>query len=152
MTELQTECSQAERINAFLANRLDSESRQAFLAHLSVCEECASLLGDLREDERLARIPLTPQERVQVQAIVRQARQEVVARLAEDHSRQDRREHCREDCHEDCREQSEQPGPARAPQFAPPALALLAPGQRRIVWLSAAAAAAFATALWLLGK
>jgi len=84
MTELQAECSQGERINYFLANRLDSQSRQAFVAHVGVCDLCASLLRDLHEDERLARIPLTAEERSRIRAIVHEGREEVSVRLDED--------------------------------------------------------------------
>jgi hypothetical protein len=131
-TELQTECSQGERINSFLANRLDPPGRQAFVAHLGVCEPCASLLRDLREDERLARIPLTVEERSRIRAIVYKVRQEVTVRLEHD-------------------SRSKQPKnletAAPRPQFAP-GLALLTPSRGRVVWLSVAAALALAAALW----
>lgn len=133
MTELQTECSQGERINSFLANRLDSQDRHAIVAHLGVCEHCASLLRDLREDERLARVQLTAEEKSRIRAIVLQARAEVTVRLEDD-----RRE----------RERSSEAAPA---QFNSPRLALLTPSFRRVVWLSvgaAAALAALAAVMW----
>jgi hypothetical protein len=135
MTQLQTECSQGEQINAFLANRLDSEGRQAFLGHLGVCEECAALLRDLREDERLARIPLTAKEQDRIRRIVREARQQVAARLETER-----------------RERPAEPPAAPAVPLAVPRLAVLPPSLRRVLWLSAAAAAALATAMWLLWR
>jgi len=131
MTELQAECSQGERINYFLANRLDSQSRQAFVAHVGVCDLCASLLRDLHEDERLARIPLTAEERSRIRAIVHEGREEVSVRLDEDR-----------------RQRRPSPAEAPAPRFRPPLLALLAPGPRRVLWLSVAAAAVVAAAVW----
>ena len=134
-TELQTECSREESINSFLANRLDSASRQAFVAHLGVCEHCASLLRELRRDERLARIPLTAEETSRIRAIAREARDEVTVRLE-----QDRRERARS---------------AGAPRFEPPCLALVTPSLPRVFWFSAAAAAvlaALASMAWLLGQ
>lgn len=135
MTELQTECSQGERINSFLANRLDSQERCALVAHLGVCEHCASLLRDLREDERLARIPLTAEERSRIRAIVQEAHAEVRVRLGEDR-----------------REREGPAEPAPTPQFAPPGLALLASSPRRVLWLTLTAAASLAAAMWLLWK
>jgi anti-sigma factor RsiW len=133
-TELQTECSQSERINSFLANRLDPSDRQALVAHLGVCEHCASLLGELREDERLAQIPLTAEERSRIQAIVHQVRSAVAVRLDEDR-------------------RGRQSGIPRAaapvPRFAPPGLAQLAPGLGRVFWLSVAAVLVLAAALWI---
>lgn len=133
-TELQTECSQGERINSFLANRLDPPDRQAVVAHLGVCEDCASLLRELREDERLAQIPLTAEERSRIQAIVHQVRTAVAARLEEDR-------------------RGRQSGTPRAAapfaQFAPPRLAQLAPGLGRVFWLAVAAVLALAAALWI---
>lgn len=135
MTQLQTECDQGERINAFLANRLDAPARQAFVAHLGVCEDCAALLRDLREDERLSRIPLTAEERTQLQVIVSQARLEVAVRLENDRHRRE--------------ESAPQAQTAQmAPQFAPPQLGLAAQNLWRVVWLALAAATALAGAGW----
>lgn len=137
MTELQTECEQGEQINKFLANKLDAPARQAFVAHLGICEDCAALLRDLREDERLARVSLTAEERSQIQVIVSQARLEVAVRLGNDRRRQ---------------EESSPPRPAApqtpAPQFAPPRLGLPAQDLWRVVWLALAAATALALAGW----
>lgn len=132
MTELQTECSRQEQINLFLANRLHPASRPALVAHLKVCEPCASLLRDLREDERLAALPLTAEEWRQIRAIVREARVEVSAGL--DRERWSRKL-------------------ATAPTFDPPALPLPSPAWSRVWWLSAAAALVLAAlaAIWLTG-
>jgi hypothetical protein len=130
ITQPQTECLQVERINSFLANRLGAPDRYAFVAHLGVCEQCASLLGDLREDERLARIPLTPEERSTLGAIVRKAREEVTGRLEDDRRRR-------------------VPAPAPPPpQFAPPALAQLSTCSGRVSWLAIAAAWVLVALLW----
>jgi hypothetical protein len=132
-SELQTECSQGDRINSFLANRLDPPDRRAWVAHLGVCEPCASLLRDLREDERLARIPLTAEERNRIRAIVHEVHQRVTVRLDQD-------------------SRSKQPKnpetAAPSPQFAPRGLALQTPSRGRVVWLSVAAAVALAAAVW----
>jgi hypothetical protein len=77
----QSDCPQSERVNSFLANRLGPQGRSDFVTHLGVCRGCSTLLADLREDARLARIPLTPEERVRVLAVVDAARAEVTAHL-----------------------------------------------------------------------
>jgi hypothetical protein len=131
-TEIQAECLLAERINPFVANRLDAAARKALVAHLAVCEPCAALLRDLREDARLSRIPLTLEERSRIRALVSEVRDEVAARL------------------EDDRRERERPArAAQAPQFEPPGMALLPSNPGRALWLSAGAAALFAAALCL---
>lgn len=126
-TELQTECFREPQVNSFLCNRLGEDARQGFLAHLATCKHCAALLRDLREDDRLARIPLTAEERGQIRAIVGGARREVAARLTRDR---------------DAREDQEPAVPA--PRFDPPGFRLLAGGRQRIFWLSVAVALALA--------
>lgn len=133
-TELQTECSQGEQINSFLANRLDPLDRQALVAHVGVCEQCASLLRELREDERLAQVPLTAEERSRIEAIVHEVRTEVAVRLD-----QDRRG----------RQSANPTAAAPVPEFAAPGLTQLPPGPGRVFWLSVAAALALAAALWI---
>jgi hypothetical protein len=132
-TELQTECGQSEQVNSFLANRPDAPGWHDFLAHLGVCETCASALRDLREDERLARVPLTAAERSQIRAIVAQARQEVSGRLETDRRR---------------REES----PRLQPPVltAPPRLTLPSTSPRRVLWLAIAAALVRAAVAWWL--
>jgi anti-sigma factor RsiW len=131
MIELQTECAQSGQIHSFLANQLDAAGRHDFLAHVAVCEACASLLRDLREDERLARMPLTVAEKSQIRAIVEHAREQVGVRLEKDRQR---------------REGAAEPKPPAA--IPPPGLALSPTASRRVLWLAIAAALALAAAGW----
>lgn len=154
--QLQTECARSEQINSFLADRLGAQGRHDFLAHLGVCEVCASLLRDLREDERLARVPLTAEERSQVRAIVEQAREQVGVRLESDRGQREQAVEAKPSA----------PSPAIAPptpplapptaslptalsRTTPPSLTVLAPtSARRVVWLALAAALVLAATGW----
>jgi hypothetical protein len=131
MIQLQTECAKSEQMNIFLADGLDAQSRQEFLAHLGVCEACAAALSDLREDERLARVPLTAEERGKIRAIVRQARQEVTVRLEDDRRR-----------HEQATETK------LLPMFPTLELAMPPSNPWRVVWLAIGAALALAASCW----
>jgi integrase len=131
MIQLQAECAKSEQLNTFLADGLDAPSRQEFLAHLGVCEACAAALSDLREDERLLRVPLTSAERDRIRRVVRQARHEVTARLEDD-----RRRH----------EQTTEAKPL--PVFPALALILLPSSPRRVIWLAMAVAWALAASGW----
>ncbi|MEX2301646.1 MAG: hypothetical protein WD733_11955 [Bryobacterales bacterium] len=114
-------------MNTFLADGLDAQGRQEFLAHLGVCEACAAVLSDLREDDRLARVPLTAEERDQIRKIVRRARQEVTVRLEDDRRR-----------HEQATE------PKLSPVFPTLGLTLPPSNPWRVVWLAIAVALALA--------
>lgn len=70
MNESQTECGYAEDLNPFLVGTLDAERRREFLEHLAACPSCPATLDALREDEKLASAPLTPEERKQIGNIV----------------------------------------------------------------------------------
>jgi hypothetical protein len=131
MALLQSECAQSERLNSFLASRLDAETRHAFVVHLGVCESCSGMLRDLREDKRLAGIPLTAEERTQIRTIVGQAREDVARRLEDDRRR-----------HEAAAEKE------RPPTFAPLALTLPPPNAWRVYCLATAAALLLAAAIW----
>ena len=84
MNSQAVECAHTAQINPFLSNRLDRDQRQAFLNHLGGCETCSAALRELREDERLARLPLSPREREQLQKIVRQAGRGLETHLVSD--------------------------------------------------------------------
>ena len=131
MIQLQTECAKSERLNTFLADGLDAPSRQEFLAHLGVCEACAAALSDLREDERLLRVPLTSAERDRIRKIVRQAKHEVTAHLEDDRRR-----------HEEATEIKP------LPVFPALALTLLPSSPWQVVWLAMAVALALAASGW----
>lgn len=136
VTRFQTECPEEERISPFLAGWLEPERRQGFIAHLAVCKDCADLLRDLREDERLARIPLTREERKAIERIVETGRTDIQEQLEGD------------------RQQREQERAARPPlrrQYAAPELVLVTGGRFRVLGWSLLAAASLTIVVgWLL--
>ncbi len=122
MTDRGTECGHTPEINPFLANMLPLGQRRTFLAHVAACRSCLQTLRALREDERLARAPLTAEERKLVDDLVETAAQRLADHLESD------------------RAAGERPAPVFGPPFfAAPQFEIAGPAWRALLFAIASA-------------
>lgn len=84
MDQNRTECWYAEDLNPFLTGSLTEDRKKAFEEHLRQCSSCPPLIEALREDERLATLPPTPQEKRQLERIVASGRRKLRQHLEQD--------------------------------------------------------------------